>query len=254
MNIFVNMVSVVVIGYGNVGYHLVDAFLKATEVQLVQVYNRNLSKIEHLNTETSITNDLHNLKEADIYIIAVPDDVIGKVSSEIKNKTGIIAHTSGASLINKLQTSNPKAVFYPLQSFSKEKAVDFNEIPFCLESEHKQDYKVVEQLAKAIGERIYAINSEQRKALHVAAVFVNNFTNHLFKIGNDICLKNNVPFDVLHPLIKETALKIEKLAPKEAQTGPAIRNDQQTIANHLELLNDKQKTIYKLLTQSIQNG
>jgi len=248
------MVSVVVIGYGNVGYHLVDAFLKATEVQLIQVYNRNLSKIEHLNAKTSVTNDLHNLKEADIYIIAVPDDVIGKVSSEIKNKTGIIAHTSGASSINKLQTSNPKAVFYPLQSFSKEKAVDFNEIPFCLESEYEQDYKVLEQLAKAIGQKIYAINSEQRKALHVAAVFVNNFTNHLFKIGNDICLKNNVPFDVLHPLIKETVLKIEKLAPKEAQTGPAIRNDLQTIANHLELLNDEQKTIYKLLTQSIQNG
>jgi predicted short-subunit dehydrogenase-like oxidoreductase (DUF2520 family) len=101
---------------------------------------------------------------------------------------------------------------------------------------------------------MYAINSEQRKTIHLAAVFVNNFTNHLYKIGNDICKKNNVPFEILQPLIKETASKIEELSPKKAQTGPAIRNDKKTIKNHLNLLDKKQQKIYKIFTKSIQNG
>jgi predicted short-subunit dehydrogenase-like oxidoreductase (DUF2520 family) len=123
-----------------------------------------------------------------------------------------------------------------------------------LEAEHINDYKVLEKLAKSIGKKIYSINSEQRKTLHVAAVFVNNFTNHLYKIGNDICKENKVPFEILQPLIKETASKIEHLSPKEAQTGPAIRNDKKTIQNHLNLLNQNQQKIYKTLTKSIQNG
>ena len=141
-----------------------------------------------------------------------------------------------------------------LQSFSKEKPVNFLDIPFCLESENKEDYKLLEQLANSIGVKIFNINSEQRKVLHVAAVFVNNFTNHLYKIGNDICNTNNVPFEVLQPLITETSEKIKALSPKKAQTGPAIRKDKKTIKNHLELLNKEQQKIYKILTKSIQNG
>ena len=100
----------------------------------------------------------------------------------------------------------------------------------------------------------YEINSEQRKALHVSAVFVNNFVNHLYQMGNKICTENNVPFEILKPLIQETANKIMTLSPNEAQTGPAIRNDKQTIASHLDfLLDENQKNIYQILTQSIQN-
>jgi predicted short-subunit dehydrogenase-like oxidoreductase (DUF2520 family) len=141
-----------------------------------------------------------------------------------------------------------------LQTFSKEKEINFSTVPFCLEAENKEDYLLLEIAAKTIGTKIYAINSEQRKALHVAAVFVNNFTNHLYKIGSDICEENKVPFEILAPLIQETSEKIKTLTPEKAQTGPAIRNDKKTIKNHLELLNKEQKKIYKLITQAIKNG
>ena len=141
-----------------------------------------------------------------------------------------------------------------LQTFSKDKTIDFSEVPFCLEAENEKDYQLLVKLAKSIGKKTYNVNSEQRKALHVAAVFVNNFTNHLYKIGNDICKENNVPFEILQPLIKETAAKIEELSPEKSQTGPAIRNDKKTIKNHLDLLNKEQEIIYKILTKSIQNG
>jgi predicted short-subunit dehydrogenase-like oxidoreductase (DUF2520 family) len=155
-----------------------------------------------------------------------------------------------------LDDKNRKGVFYPLQTFSKNKAVDFKQVPICLESQNDDDYKVLETIAKSISERVYAIGSEQRKALHVAAVFVSNFVNHLYKIGNEICEEHQVPFDILKPLIQETANKIVTLSPEEAQTGPAKREDTQTINSHLSFLsNENQKEIYKLLTKSIiDNG
>jgi predicted short-subunit dehydrogenase-like oxidoreductase (DUF2520 family) len=113
---------------------------------------------------------------------------------------------------------------------------------------------LLEKLAKLIGVKIYALNSEQRKALHVAAVFVNNFTNHLYKIGNDICEENKVPFEILHPLIDETAQKIKTLSPQKAQTGPAVRNDHKTVKNHLGLLNKEQRQIYQIITKSIKDA
>ena len=141
-----------------------------------------------------------------------------------------------------------------MQSFTKDKSVDFNSVPFCLETKNSEDFNLLEALAKSIGEKTYKINSEQRKKLHVAAVFVNNFTNHMYKIANDICEKNNVPFEILYPLIEETAKKIQSISPIDAQTGPAKRNDEQTIKNHLENLNLQQQEIYKLITKSIQEN
>ena len=141
-----------------------------------------------------------------------------------------------------------------LQTFSKDKKIDFSAVPFCLEAENNEDYLILEKVARTIGVKIYSVNSEQRKALHIAAVFVNNFTNHLYTIGNDICEKHQVPFEILQPLIQETSEKIKTLSPKKAQTGPAIRNDKKTIKSHLELLSKEQQEIYKLITQAIKNG
>jgi predicted short-subunit dehydrogenase-like oxidoreductase (DUF2520 family) len=155
--------------------------------------------------------------------------------------------------IDDLGNQNRKAVFYPLQTFSKNKAIHFREVPICLESQNETDFQLVEKVAKTISDKTYPINSEQRKALHLAAVFVNNFVNHLYQIGNAICNEHQVPFEILKPLIKETAEKIMTLSPNEAQTGPAKRKDRNTINSHLELItNDTYKNIYKLLTQSIQ--
>ncbi|MGJ8745741.1 Rossmann-like and DUF2520 domain-containing protein [Polaribacter sp.] len=230
------MVTVVVIGNGNVASHLVHAFLKVDTINVTQINSRKLT----------------NIPQADVTIIAVSDDAIAKVSSKINNS--FVVHTSGSVGLNSLQNKTRKGVFYMLQTFSKDKMVDFSEVPFCLETENKKDYLALETLAKSIGKKVYAINSEQRKTLHVAAVFVNNFTNHLYKIGNEICTEHQVPFEILFPLIKETAVKIETLPPGAAQTGPAIRNDKKTIKNHLDMLNIKQQKIYTILTKSIQNG
>ncbi len=125
----------------------------------------------------------------------------------------------------------------------------------CLEAENTFDFRVLESLAISISNAVYPINSNQRKALHVAAVFVNNFTNHLYQIGQEICQEHQVPFDVLKPLIQETSEKIKTLNPVDAQTGPAKRHDTTTIEAHLDYLtNENQKNIYKILTQSIQNN
>ncbi|MFK8061117.1 MAG: Rossmann-like and DUF2520 domain-containing protein [Polaribacter sp.] len=230
------MISVLIVGNGNVATHLQKAFLMADNIMVTQINSRKLE----------------NIPKTDITIIAVSDDAIAEVSSKIKNS--FVVHTSGCFSMNDLKNKTSKGVFYMLQTFSKEKEVDFSEIPFCLEAENEMDFQFLEKLAKSIGKKIFKIDSKQRKALHIAAVFVNNFTNHLYKIGNDICKENNVPFEVLQPLIKETASKIEKLSPQKAQTGPAIRNDKKTIKNHLDLLNKEQQKIYKILTKSIQNG
>jgi predicted short-subunit dehydrogenase-like oxidoreductase (DUF2520 family) len=230
------MISVLLVGKGNVASHLKTAFLNADTIRVTQISSRQLEIIP----------------KADITIIAVSDDAITEVSSKIKNN--FVVHTSGSVAMNDLKNNSRKGIFYMLQTFSKDKIVDFSEVPFCLEAEHIEDYKLLEKLAKSIGKKIYSISSKQRKTLHLAAVFVNNFTNHLYKIGNDICKENKVPFEILQPLIKETASKIEHLSPKEAQTGPAIRNDKKTIQNHLNLLDQNQQKIYKTLTKSIQNG
>lgn len=230
------MITVLLVGNGNVASHLFTAFSNAENILVDQINSRNLESIPN----------------ADITIISVSDDAIAEVSSKIKNP--FVVHTSGACALNELKNTTKKGVFYMLQTFTKEKVVAFNEVPFCIETESNEDKKLLEKLAKSIGRKTYKVDSEQRKALHIAAVFVNNFTNHMYKIGNDLCKEYQVPFEILQPLIKETAIKTESLSPEKSQTGPAIRNDKKTIKNHLNLLNPRQKQIYTLITKSIQDG
>lgn len=246
------MIKVILLGSGNVATHLFQAFSKAENIEVVQVFSRTISKDF---PEILQTSDFSKIKEADIYIICVSDTAISSVSSQLQFENKLVVHTSGSSDLNVLESKNNKGVFYPLQTFTKNKVVDFSEIPICLEAENVSDYNILEKVAKSISKNIHAISGEQRKAIHVAAVFVCNFTNHLYQIGNEICLKNSISFEILHPLIKETAEKIQLLSPSKAQTGPAVRNDQKTIEKHIDYLtNENQKEIYKILTKSIQNG
>jgi predicted short-subunit dehydrogenase-like oxidoreductase (DUF2520 family) len=248
------MIKITIIGSGNVAQHLIDAFAKSNAVEIIQVFSRTQKLISPLLDSTKITNDWNTLAEADLYIIAVSDDAIASVSSQLPFENRLVVHTSGSAPLNSLDNKNRKGVFYPLQTFTKGKAVDFKAIPFCLETQSENDYALLEKVAQSISDNVYTIDSHQRKALHVAAVFVNNFTNHLYQLGNDICQENQVPFDILKPLILETAEKILTLSPEDAQTGPAKRNDISTIAAHESFLtNENQSTIYKILTQSIQN-
>lgn len=253
------MVKVVIIGSGNVAQHLIAAFQNGpnsgTEIKLVQVYSRQIATVSHLVELDKITNEWESLMEADLYIIAVSDDAISLVSAALPFKNRLVVHTSGSVPLSALNDENRKGVFYPLQTFTKNKSVDFTTIPICLESENATDFQLLSKVAKSISDSIFAINSQQRKALHVAAVFVNNFTNHLYQIGEEICQEHQVPFGILKPLITETANKIMVLSPQDAQTGPAKRNDTVTIEAHQAFLsNENHLNIYKILTQSIQHN
>ena len=250
------MISVSIIGSGNVAHHLIQAIDKSNGLQLVQVYARNSQSVSNEIDASKIITDISLLKPADLYIISVSDDAIVKLSSQLPFQDKLVAHTSGSVSIDELINNNQKAVFYPLQTFSKNKAVNFKEIPICLEAENQSDLELLKKVANELSDKVFEINSIQRKSLHVSAVFVNNFVNHLYKLGNDICTENNVPFEILKPLIQETANKILFLSPENAQTGPAKRNDTTTINTHLDFLTNKnQKEIYKLLTKSIiDNG
>jgi predicted short-subunit dehydrogenase-like oxidoreductase (DUF2520 family) len=154
--------------------------------------------------------------------------------------------------LDALSEKNRKGVFYPLQTFSKNREVNFNNVPICVEATEAEDLKLLMNLGKSLSEKVVEVNSEERTKLHLAAVFVNNFVNHLYAIGDDILSDNELPFDLLHPLIEETASKIKTLAPSQVQTGPASRGDQKTIEKHLHLLKEGPiSVLYQQLTESI---
>jgi len=245
------MINVVLLGAGNVASHLTTVFLDSQGINLVQVYNRSISTIEHLAEQTAITNHLSQLKDADIYIIAISDNHITELEAKLYLNNKLVVHTSGSVTMSELKRNTNIGVFYPLQSFSKDKNVDFSTIPLCIESNDKSSFFLLDKLANLITDKVYHINSEQRKSIHLAAVFVNNFVNHMYQIGNEVCTTNNVPFEILQPLIQETAQKIMSLSPIEAQTGPAKRNDTKTIDKHLAMLTSNQQEIYTLLTKNI---
>lgn len=249
------MKTINLVGYGNVGFHLAKALMKSNLFVLQRIYTRSEHSVDpdfpHL-----FIHDIHKLPVADITIISVTDKAIEELSTQLPFENQLVVHTSGTFSMDGLSSKNRKGVFYPLQTFSKAKDLTFSQIPLCLETEYKDDYSLLESLAKALSENVYAISSEQRQNLHVTAVFVCNFVNHLFTIGKEISDENDIPFDIFYPLIDETVSKIHSLEPRKAQTGPAIREDYATINKHLlKISNDNYKNIYKLLTNSIiQNG
>ena len=248
------MVKVSIIGSGNVAQHLIAAFLKSNEIEVVQVFSRNPNDIAALISVDKITSDIATLQQADVYIIAISDSAVASVSQQFSFTDRLVVHTSGSLPIEIIDAKNRRGVFYPLQTFSKGIHLDFKEIPICLEAEDTNDLPTLQKVAWALSDKIFHINTPQRKALHVAAVFANNFTNHLYGIAAEICEENKIPFDILKPLIRQTADKTMQLQPKAAQTGPAIRHDDITIKSHLSFLEDEsRKNIYEILTKSIQH-
>lgn len=250
---FCAMIRVIILGAGNVASHLYRILHQQTNVEIVQCYNRRNVLLDPMQSKATITNTYKQIKEADVYILAVSDDAISEVSGLLPFTDKLVVHTSGSAPITSISEQQRRGVFYPLQTFSKEKAVNFKKVPFCIEAEQESDFKLLWNMAASVSEKVYKISSLQRSILHVSAVFVNNFTNHLFTIGKDICDTHEVPFEILHPLIQETARKITEINPDQAQTGPAMRNDIQTISRHMDTLEDPTyRSIYQLLTQAIQ--
>ncbi|WP_091424421.1 Rossmann-like and DUF2520 domain-containing protein [Formosa sp. Hel1_31_208] len=248
------MISVVILGAGNVAHHLYKAFSASKAVKVKQWYNRHLKTIETFKNEVAITDNLSELTKADIYIIAVSDDAITDLSKRLPFEDRLVVHTSGSATAYDLDKKNRRGVFYPLQTFSKAADIDFSQVPICLESLRKTDYALLKSVATAITTITKRVNSDQRAALHLAAVFVNNFTNQLYRVAHEITEAEGAEFDLLKPLIIETANKVQDLSPFKAQTGPAKRNDKKTIKKHLKLLkSEHHKDLYKLLTALIQD-
>ncbi len=215
------------------------------------MYNRNIGNLKSIKKKTAITDNLSDLKDADLYIISITDDAIHEFSQKLLLNGKLVVHTSGSIAMNALNGDFNKGVFYPLQTFTKGQKVNFKKVPICIETEVDNDLPKLEEIASSISKNVYIIDSKQREKLHLSAVFVNNFVNHLYHIADGICKENKIPFEILYPLIIETSKKIKKLNPKDAQTGPAIRNDRKTINHQLMQLTNSQKEIYSVLTDSI---
>jgi predicted short-subunit dehydrogenase-like oxidoreductase (DUF2520 family) len=252
--------KITIIGAGNVATQLTKR-LHEKEHNILQIFNRNLENVRLLAeaVKAEAIDDFQKINlESDVYIIAISDDAIAAVAeklSKILPKTAIIAHTSGATSIKVFQPFFENyGVFYPLQTFSKDRKSDFEKLPFCIEGVNQNTENQLVALANSICPNVYLINDKQRSVLHVAAVFANNFTNYLLAISDEIVTKENIPFDLLKPLINETIAKISENSPKSMQTGPARRGDKATLENHqayLEQYPNYQK-IYKLLSESIE--
>jgi len=250
---------IVLIGAGNVGYHL-GKRMRECGLPIVQVFSRSRKKAGKLARaiKAPFTTQLQRINPvADLYILAVHDDAIATVAASLAKilpPDKLLAHTSGATPLSALgRYFQTTGIFYPLQSFSIDRPADFTQLPLCVFSNQPNGLDFLQEVAKKICPNVYIVNDEQRAALHVAAVFVNNFTNHLFHIGEQISLQHQVSFDLLKPLIRETVNKIQQHAPQQMQTGPAIRGDQQTIKRHLQALEDfpDYQETYRLMTESI---
>ncbi|AOM78322.1 Rossmann-like and DUF2520 domain-containing protein [Pedobacter steynii] len=249
--------KIVCIGSGNVATHFSNAF-KSAGSELVQIWSKNPEHAAELAIKTG-AKPIADLKEidnnADVYLIAVKDDAIEEVIAQLSAVKGMIVHTSGATDIDVFPATIAKyGVLYPLQTFSKHKAIDFNQVPLCIEAKDEEILKSLKSIALMLSPLVYEVNSEKRRILHLSAVFACNFVNHLYTLSNEILQRNELDFEILRPLIMETAEKVQNAFPVDVQTGPAIRNDEQTITKHKELLSNmpELKDIYETLSKSIK--
>ena len=244
------------IGAGNLATQLSKAF-KNKGFRITQIYSRteqsakSLADLLNVNYTISI-NEID--KNADIYFVALKDEIVHEVLSQINFENKLVVHCSGSQSLSGFERySENIGVFYPLQTFSKTRDVDFSEIPIFVESNSNKNEKLLLQIAGEISDSVSLLNSEKRKMLHISAVFACNFVNHFYTIAADILKSKNIPFEVLKPLILETAKKVQEMEPERAQTGPAIRFDEKIMNSHLNELNEfgDYQQLYKLISKSI---
>ena len=249
------MSSIVILGAGNVAFHLTRALIENT-CNVRQIFNRTLEHAREIGeaNRISYTDKISEIEKADIYIIASADSGIEEFSHYIPYDDVLVVHTSGSSPMSVLKGDYRKGVFYPLQTFSKERTMRYDNIPFFVEAENPEDLKKLNELGNRISNEVHELNFASRMQVHMTGVWANNFVNHLYYIAGNICEQNNVPFDVLLPLIQETANKVIEMNPKDAQTGPAKRGDQVIIDRHLEALQNDSRLlqIYQIMTDSIK--
>jgi predicted short-subunit dehydrogenase-like oxidoreductase (DUF2520 family) len=255
--------KIVLIGAGRVAHHFARRLYGAA-AEVVQVYAPTLRHAEAVAAQSgcacSAISDLSDLRSnADAYIVAISDDAIANILVELANilpKNSAIVHTSGsvASGVFEPYFTN-YGVLYPLQSFSLQSEPNWHTLPICLFTKEKSSFEFWKNIAQLLSDNIHEVNDAQRAVLHIAAVFANNFSNYLYQISENILSQNDLSFDILRPLILETALKVQNHSPTLVQTGPAVRGDAKTIAKHLAYLDDNQPALaalYRQMTTGIE--
>ena len=247
------------IGAGRVAHHL--AHVLNAQHQIVQIYSRNLDKAQHLAAQVGAeaiaeVEQLHS--DLDLVIIAVSDQAIAQVIQEVHRDLNhvLIVHTSGSTKLDVLQQHHARSgVFYPLQTFSLEREIDWSETPLLIEAAFAEDQQLLMILANSLSKRVYAYTSEQRSSLHLAAVFACNFSNYCYDMAKQVVDAQQVDFSLLYPLILETAHKAIQNAPYHMQTGPAMRGDHNILNMHQDVLAAGQQhalaEVYALMSQQI---
>ncbi len=248
--------SVSFVGSGNVATHLAIAMQKAG-ISIKTVYSpnkQNSAEFAH-RFDCEDVMGLSKVGEGvDILILAVPDSKVEEICNSVKDNNTLIVHTSGITSMDALKSKSRYGVFYPLQTFSKERELDMKKVPFCLEANNEEDLDRMFELAQKLSSKVNFVDSKKRKLLHLTAVMVSNFSNHLYHLSYDILEAGGVSFDFLKPLIQETAAKVEEIHPQNAQTGPARRNDISTLEEHMKMLSEfpEYQYVYKLLSDQIR--
>lgn len=250
--------SVVFIGAGNLATNLAKA-LYWKGFRIVQIYSRTEESAQSLAqiVEAEYTTDLSAVTvDAQLYIVSLKDTALVELLPKLVagKKNALWVHTAGSIPMTIWEGYAERfGVFYPMQTFSKQREVDFRGIPIFVESNSEEDTQFLKDIASALSEKVYEATSDQRKSLHLAAVFTCNFTNHMYALAAELLKKYQLPFEVMLPLIDETARKVHELEPRAAQTGPAIRYDENVIDGHLQMLANEpeMQELYRLISQSI---
>ena len=249
----IHQIQLVMVGTGKVA-RVLGIAMHSARLNFSGVYGRNSSRSEALARVLG-TKSFDCLKElprnAGLYILAVSDDSVASVAEELGQVEGLVVHVSGSLPSGILSSVHQRfGVFYPLQTFSEERHIDLDEVPIFIQANQPSDVELLRTLAGLLSRSVMDASDEMRAHLHLSAVFACNFVNALYNISADMMVSKGLQFDLLHPLIRETALKAIALAPSLAQTGPARRNDRITIEKHLKLLDNypREKAVYHQLT------
>lgn len=249
--------KVVIVGSGNVATHLSLALASLEGIEICQVYSPTEAHAEILAERLNcdfVTDPTQIRKDADVYLFALKDQALETVIRAVPANNGLWLHTSGSMPMQVFAGYTERyGVLYPLQTFSKSREISFQGIPLFIECHREEDKNCLEELARRLSGKVCELSSEKRRSLHLAAVFACNFTNHIYALAEEILAKEGLSRDYLFPLIDETAAKVHELPAQEAQTGPAIRYDENIINKHLGMLADDPdvQTLYRLLSQSI---
>ena len=249
--------TVTLIGSGNLATNLGHA-LKGAGVGILQIYSHTLAHAKLLADELGVDAACEQVDEinmqSDVYIVAVKDDALPSVMEQLVRHLPdqLIVHTAGS------MPMMGGGVFYPMQTFSRQRIVPFRHIPIFLETKRPEDMRVLRCLAELLSDNIYELSSDERRWLHVAAVFCCNFTNHMATLASRLLEAHDIPFSVMLPLMEETIQKLHTLPPREAQTGPAARGDQSVMERHVRMLLEERQDdlaeLYKTISQSIQDN